>query len=58
MNETLTDDAQMRYLDLLLQAGNKPVWQCNWFGKNYILLKSPSGQIFSEKLPEEDNADT
>ena len=51
------DDAQLRYLQLLTDAGCKILFRTElpygeWaVSKNYVWMKSPEGTIFLESIP-------
>lgn len=46
------DDAQMLYLQMLLDGGCKFVFKTRIFGKAYVWMKDSTGQIFLERIPE------
>lgn len=48
------DEAQMLYLQLLLERGCKFLFRTELFGKSYVWMKDPFGAIFLERIPETD----
>lgn len=49
---TQLDDAQYAYLQLLLDAGCKFQFRTTLFGKSYVWMKDPRGDVFLERIPE------
>jgi hypothetical protein len=47
------DQTQLRYLQLLLEAGCKFLFKTILFDKAYVWIKDPFGGIFLEKIPED-----
>lgn len=46
------DEAQYMYLQMLRDAGCKFLFVTEKFGKKYVWMKSPSGSVFLERIPE------
>jgi hypothetical protein len=46
------DETQITYLNLLLDRGCKFTLRTFLFGKDYVWMKDPNGEIFLERLPE------
>ncbi len=53
INEQL-DEAQLAYLQLLIDAGCKFLFRTELFGKSYVWMKDGAGTHFLERLPNED----
>lgn len=53
VNEQL-DEAQLAYLQLLVDAGCKFLFRTELFGKSYVWMKDSAGTHFLERLPNED----
>jgi len=52
-SETILDKAQLRYLQLLLDAGCKVKFKTFFFGKEYVWMTDRQGRYFLEPLPVE-----
>ncbi len=48
------NEAQKIYLSVLIDAGCKPLFRTNWFGKSYVMMKDPQGVHFAERLPDDE----
>lgn len=46
------DDAQLMYLQMLLDGGCKFLFKTYLFGKSYVWMKDSTGSIFLERIPE------
>lgn len=46
------DDAQLMYLQMLLDGGCKFLFRTNLFGKSYVWMRDKAGTTFLERIPE------
>lgn len=45
------DDAQLMYLQMLIDGGCKLLFKTELFGKRYVWMQDRAGSIFLERIP-------